>query len=200
MDSEAPANKMLSEKQQRMLELLDEQMSHCIMCSIYKNRCSTYWTSFSEYGIIGEAPGEKEVKANEPFYGPAGSHLWNIMDEFGLRKEQFAIINSINCRPMDGNRNGKPTKQQQVNCYSWLRKFFRVVRPQKILLLGNYAMQSIFNVSSGIMNMNGTTSQYTLVNESVPVILSVHPSMCIYKGEEGKKMLRESISKFKEWR
>lgn len=188
---------ILNNKQIRMLELLDEQFQNCVKCSLYTNgKCPPYWTIHSKYAIVGEGPGENEVYNREPFIGKAGRHLWSIMSEFGLKKQQFLIVNSVNCRPIDGNKNGKPTQPQQDACRMWLRKYIKVVKPEKILILGNYAMNTMIGESMGIMNLNGIKE---FNNEfQANYVLSVHPSMCIYKGYDGKRMLRESIGIFKD--
>jgi len=57
-------------------------------------------------------------------------------------------------------------------------------------------MYNILGESQGIMNMNGLHVKGNEYESNV--ILSIHPSMCIYRGELGKKMLSYSIGKFKE--
>ena len=182
-----------------MLELLDDGLEHCRDCDLYNNgdggKCPPYWTIHSRYAIIGEAPGRDEVQNREPFIGQAGKHLWDTMDKFGLKKNQFLIINSVSCRPVNDGKNGKPTKHQQEQCRGFVRKYLKVVRPEKILILGNHAMYTITGRDSGIMMFNSET----MYNEEFQAnqVVSVHPSMCMYKGDEGKEMLKESIEVFK---
>lgn len=196
---------MLDERQIRLLELLEDQISACNKCTLlYKRKCLPYWTPLSKYLIIGEAPGANEV-GNEPFIGTAGGKLWAIMDKYNLRKEEFAIINSIQCRPVtETGANGKPTLTNMAECRPWIRKFIRILEPHKILLLGNYAKavseELRYADVSGIMKMNATYRLNNIFIQGMPVVYSVHPSMCIYKGEEGRQMLEDSIKVFKELR
>ncbi len=199
---------MLNEHQTRLLELLEDQIDNCDKCPLlYTRKCLPYWTPLSKYLILGEAPGGNEV-GNEPFIGTAGSKLWAIMDKYSFRKEEFAIINSIQCRPVtETGANGKPTLRDMSNCRPWIRKFIRILEPHKILLLGNYAKAvseeerySGPGGIGGIMRMNATYKLNNIFIQGIPVVYSVHPSMCIYKGEEGKKMLEDSIKVFKELR
>lgn len=185
-----------------MLELLEMKISECKLCPHIRHngQCLPYWTPLSEFLIIGEAPGRDEVN-EEPFVGTTGKKLWAIMDDIGLRKEQFCIINTIQCRPMIGNRNGKPTPDDCINCYPWIRKFVKVIQPEKGILFGNYAKSLYDGTYSGIMykNSRGGIISFKDYPEdfTVEIILSVHPSMMIYKGEEGEKLIKESIEKFK---
>lgn len=196
---------ILDNKQIRLLELLEKQISECMLCpEIRRNgQCLPYWTPFSEYLIIGEAPGRDEVN-EEPFIGVTGRKLWQIMSELGLRKEQFCIINTIQCRPMVGNRNGKPTPEYCRNCYPWIRKFIKVIQPEKGILFGNYAKSLYDGRYSGILYSNSRKANLILENKfpkedfHIDVIMSVHPSMMIYKGEEGEKLIIKSLEAFKE--
>jgi DNA polymerase len=185
----------MNNKQYRMLQLLRSQINSCELCPLHNNgRCNPYFTDKSQYVIIGEAPGSNEVEQNMPFVGTAGKHLWNIMSEYGFSREDFLIINTVNCRPINGNKNGKPTIDEMKLCKPWIRKHIKVMSPKAILSLGNYALYHTINEMSGITSYNGTVVKYG----DIPTVLSVHPSMCIYNGEKGKEMLRDSISKLKE--
>jgi len=196
---------MLTDKQIRMVGLLDDQMRQCTKCGLHRNgRCKPYLGFDVKYAIIGEAPGYNEVRDNEPFTGPAGEVLWNIMNSQGLYKKDFFIINSVNCRPVDEHKtwkNGKPTEAQQHFCKPWIRKYLNVLKPEGVLVLGNYAMHTVTGSNTGIMSLNGTVLEEMELDPSfrfnIPYVLSVHPALCIYRKEEGRQMLSESISKFK---
>jgi len=185
----------MNSKQYRMLQLLNKQISQCELCSLHVNgRCSPFFTEQAQYVILGEAPGSNEVKSNMPFIGSAGGHLWSIMAKHGWNRYDFLILNTVNCRPMDGNRNGKPNNEQLETCEQWSRKYIRAMQPKAILSLGGYAMGRLTGMSEGIIKSNASVTQY----ENIPVVLSVHPAMCIYNGEKGVIMLEESIKVFKE--
>jgi uracil-DNA glycosylase family 4 len=53
----------------------------------------------SPIAIVGEAPGETEIKEGRPFVGPAGTTLCQAIEEAGLREADPFITNSIACRP-----------------------------------------------------------------------------------------------------
>lgn len=186
---------MLTRKQIRMLELLDEQLLDCKECGLWTGGASKpYWTVNSKYAAIGEAPGEEEVNT-EPFIGKAGKHLWRIMKAHGFKKADFLIVNTVNCRPIDNqDRNTKPTKDQCEECFPFVRKYLKIVRPKKVILLGNFAVGTFTGEYTGILQKNGMKF-YT---DFGPFILSVHPSVCIYSGRKGEARLYESIKKFKE--
>lgn len=181
------------------MELLDREVLNCTDCGLHKNgRCKPYWTNeYKGYFICGEAPGKNEVDSNEPFIGTAGNKLWECAAQFGIRKEECFIVNSTNCRPINGNKNGKPTELQRDRCRMWIRKYFKILQPEKILLLGNYAMHTIID-EWGIMKKydGGLLTNEIIYGKSVNVVRSVHPSMCIYQGKAGKNKLLKSLEVF----
>lgn len=191
---------MLTSKQIRMLEILDSQILQCESCSLHENgRCKPYWTNeYRGYFIIGEAPGKNEIDYNEPFIGTAGNKLWECAYQFGIEKKHCFIINSANCRPVDGNKNGKPTELQMDRCKEWLRKYFKILEPKKVLLLGNYALFTFINewyIMKKYENDELVTDN-TIYGSDIKVVKSVHPSMCIYQGELGKEKLTKSMELF----
>lgn len=196
---------LLTSKQIRMLEILDKQITSCKTCTLHENgRAKPYWTPMSTYLALGEAPGATEVEQNEPFVGKAGEILAQIMHEQGFRKEQFLFINTVNCRPMDGNSNGKPTTMQSTACRSWIRKYMRVLDPEKIIAFGQYAIKCIDGSSGSVVSRNATTNYIkhfdgTFINEDcidVPLVYSVHPAYCIYSGQKGIDLLKKSVKSF----
>jgi len=187
---------MLTKKQIRLLELLDNQLLSCKDCELWTGGTSKpYWTPKSKYGLIGEAPGYHEVN-NEPFVGTAGRLLWVHMEMFGLKKESFVIINTTNCRPLNKRgTNGNPTKDQCEMCYPYMRKYLHIVKPSKIILLGNFATGVLTGEYTGIMKKNAKVLWSS--NFNAHIILSIHPSSCLYNSNN-KLMLKHSLKTFKE--
>jgi len=188
----------------RKLNLLDNMIGECFMCTLCQNgRTKPYWTEDSNYVIIGEAPGRDEVENNEPFVGKAGSILWKLMEKHGFQKEQFLIINSVNCRPMDGKKNGKPTPEQMTLCKKWLNMYLKVLMPLRGMMLGSYAQQTITNESSNSVVLSNSAvvmmRTESLTVPFIPMIRSVHPAYSIYS-PKGEELLEESILKFKLFR
>jgi uracil-DNA glycosylase family 4 len=70
--------------------------------------------------LIGEAPGENEIKQGEPFVGRSGKLLIDKFQQHGFTRENFLILNSTNCRPVHLNegsvRNDKPTLTEIEAC------------------------------------------------------------------------------------
>lgn len=178
----------------KALAKLDQLIQACARCSLHEGgRAKPYWTLESKYLIIGEAPGRDEVKANSPFVGPAGSALWNQLAPHGLSRKDFAIVNSVNCRPIVLRKNGKPTDEQIRACFHWVGKYILLIQPKKILLLGSYAHKSLFGKDIQVIKNNG---KVYVDKYGTPVIQSVHPAYTIYNEEQGIRLLTEAIEAF----
>lgn len=185
---------MLSKKQRRMLELLDGQIQSCTECLLHVNgRAKPYWTEKSKYVLILEAPGGDEVRENTPTIGKAGRILWDAFMKYDLKREDFLIINSVNCRPMVGNRNGKPTYEEMDKCRHFVYKYINVLNPKFGMVFGNYAMWFLFGIRSGITRHNGNWESN--ISLKVDFVKSVHPASVIYTADN-RKILERSIDVF----
>lgn len=193
----------MNQKTNRMLELLIDEMSKCEKCSLKKTGgfAQPYWTQdYQGWLLIGEAPGNHEVDNQEPFIGKAGEILWTEMLRHGIKKEHCAIINSVNCRPVkkNGKGNGKPTVAQQDICREWIKKFTKILQPDRILLLGGYALEDILN-TKGIRKNNANLVRSMLFDtgELYEMVPSVHPASLFYgNGETDRQLLEIAIEKF----
>ena len=179
-----------------MLHLLDEQIQICENCVLNENGIvKPYWTEHSKYMIIGEGPSELEVNGYNHFIGQRGKMFWKIMAEEGFTKNEFLIMNSVQCRVVKkGNKTGKPSVLHRKMCKSWIEKYFRILLPEKILLFGNFAINSIM----GEWGLEKFYKNDTLMTENklfgskVKIIRSYSPGSIIYEPSR-EKDLRRSI-------
>lgn len=192
---------MLSDKQIRMLQLLDKQVKTCRICDIYRNGCLVpFWTPSSKYVIIGEVPGFNDIRKQTPFIGAAGEILSKVFKKAGMDARDFLILHTIQCRPNSRSSGGagKPTEIQVKNCQSFLRKYIKVVKPEKILCLGNYAKYLFTGNFQGVLRERSVFRECTLDGSNIlyPVLFTIHPAYCIYNTEEGLPMFKSDIDIF----
>lgn len=69
--------------------------------------------------FIGEGPGQQEDLRGEPFVGPAGQLLDDMLSIIDLGRHNCYICNIVKCRP-PGNRDPQP--QEQDACFGWLKR------------------------------------------------------------------------------
>jgi DNA polymerase len=140
--------------------------------------------------IVGEAPGEQEDLRGEPFVGPAGQLLDNMLRAIGLdRHRQSAptvdavtqsaqgcfIANVLKCRP-PANRN--PEGAEVAQCMPFLQRQIELLQPKIILAMGRFAAQTLLHDSlpdvHGIPlgKLRGKVHQY----RGIPVVVTYHPA------------------------
>ena len=103
--------------------------------------------------LIGEAPGRDEDRIGKPFVGRAGQLLTDIIERgMRMRRQEVYICNVVKCRP-PGNRN--PEIDEVAACEPFLNRQIELVRPQIIVGLGTFAVQSLLKVKIPISKLRG---------------------------------------------
>src|ERR671924_986761 len=103
--------------------------------------------------IMGEAPGTEEVKQGVPFVGPSGKLLDRILTTGKLSRDDYGLVNSIQCRPPDNDISSVPPAAF-AHCKVHRDAAIAHFAPQRILALGDTAF-SVLTGESGITEKRG---------------------------------------------
>jgi uracil-DNA glycosylase len=123
--------------------------------------------------LVGEAPGKNEDLKGEPFVGAAGQLLNELLAHAGLAREDVYIANVLKCRP-PGNRNPEPGEIE--TCTPFLREQIRVIEPEVLVTLGNFATKFVLRTETGITHLHGRPQQAGRFT----VLPIFHPAAAIY--------------------
>lgn len=125
--------------------------------------------------LVGEGPGAEEDRAGLPFVGASGQFLDRMLASIGLDRTAYYITNLIPWRP-PGNRN--PTDQEIVVCLPFLLRHIALVRPKRLVLLGNMSVQSVLGTKTGITRMRGRWVEARIegLAAPVPALPMLHPA------------------------
>jgi len=96
--------------------------------------------------IVGEAAGDKEDRANEPFVGASGRLLDKLLHTVESAREEVFITNVVLCRPtMEDSPtvNRKPTPAEVGSCSERLHRTIDIVDPFVVIMLGAVAVQAL---------------------------------------------------------
>jgi uracil-DNA glycosylase len=171
---------------------LEQAVAGCQACALCASRRNTVFgvgSKTADWLIVGEAPGEDEDLAGEPFVGQSGKLLDNMLKAIGLSRGadgraaggtstagdtsapagNVYIVNVLKCRP-PANRN--PLAEEVTQCEPYLRRQVELLQPKIILALGRFAVQSLLQSTEPIGKLRGQVHQY----HGVPVIVSYHPA------------------------
>jgi len=172
-------------------EQLREAVASCTACGLCASRTQTVFGvghARADWMIVGEAPGEKEDLAGEPFVGPAGQLLDQMLravgqsrrvpgaapgedldDQAGDPARRVYIANTLKCRPP---RNRNPEPEEMARCEPFLQRQVALVQPRLILAMGRFAVKQLLRSDEAIGKLRGRVHRY----EGIPVVVTYHPA------------------------
>ena len=128
----------------------------CNRCDLHKTRQNVVFGVGNEQAdimFVGEGPGEQEDKRGEPFVGPAGKLLDDMLSIIELdRRENCYIANIVKCRPP---HNRDPQEAEQDACIGYLRNQVALVKPKIIVCLGRIAALRLIDSNFRITRQHG---------------------------------------------
>jgi uracil-DNA glycosylase family 4 len=65
--------------------------------------------------VVGEAPGQDEKEAGQPFVGGSGRVLKKLMDRAGIEWDGLTICNTINCQPPNNDYPTDPNARAYIS-------------------------------------------------------------------------------------
>ena len=137
--------------------------------------------------FVGEGPGRDEDRSGEPFVGPAGKMLDNIIRAMGLTREQVYLCNIVKCRP-PGNR--VPNPDEIRTCLPFLKRQLDAIQPELICALGAVAAQTLLDTEEIISKLRGRFHDY----HGIRLMPTFHPSYLL-RNKEKKREVWEDIKK-----
>lgn len=137
-------------------ETLEQTCLSCTRCGLREGRHTVVFgvgRKTADVMFVGEGPGEQEDLRGEPFVGPAGQLLDDMLSIIDLNRENCYIANIVKCRPP---RNRDPQAEEQDACIGYLRNQVALVRPKIIVCLGRIAAMRIIDPNYRITREHGT--------------------------------------------
>ena len=146
------------------------QCYRCGLCETRHNVVFGVGNETADVMFVGEGPGEQEDLKGEPFVGPAGKLLDDMLSIIDLdRKTNCYIGNIVKCRPP---RNRDPLETEQDACIDYLRNQVALVKPKIIVCLGRIAATRLIRPDFRITREHG---QWTQKN-GIWMMAIYHPS------------------------
>ena len=136
-------------------EALEHRCRDCTGCGLCETRHNVVfgvgWRE-ADVMLVGEGPGEQEDLKGEPFVGPAGKLLDDMLSIIDLDRTNCYIANIVKCRPP---RNRDPLETEQEACIGYLRNQVALVKPKIIVCLGRIAAKKIIDPDFRITRQHG---------------------------------------------
>ena len=140
-------------------EELQRVCGGCTKCGLCETRHNVVFgvgNQSADILFVGEGPGEQEDLKGEPFVGPAGKLLDDMLSIIDLDREKCYIANIVKCRPP---RNRDPLETEQDACIDYLRSQVALIKPKIIVCLGRIAATRLIRSDFRITREHGTWTE-----------------------------------------
>lgn len=151
---------------------LEQVCGSCTKCGLCENRHNVVFgvgNRDADILFIGEGPGEQEDLKGEPFVGPAGKLLDDMMAIIDLDRSNTYIANIVKCRPP---HNRDPLETEQDACIGYLRNQVALIKPKIIVCLGRIAATRLIRQDFRITREHGCWTE----RNGVWITAMYHPS------------------------
>ncbi|MCX6867577.1 MAG: uracil-DNA glycosylase [Verrucomicrobia bacterium] len=131
--------------------------------------------------LVGEAPGYEKEKKGEPFVGPAGQKLDDILKAMGLFRREVYISNIVKFRPATARQttnNRKPSPVEMAACLPFIHAEIGIVRPACIIAMGGTAAEGLLGLTGTVTSMRGLWHDF----KGIRVRVTYHPSYLLQSG------------------
>ena len=164
------------------------------------------------FAIVGEAPGEQEVRQQQPFVGPSGRELDLAMRQARVDRRKALVTNVLLCRP-PGNKLKDFIRK--INKYNRTHKDDLIESPIDCCLprlenelaghtcfitLGKTATQAVTGISASIMKVRGGFADLEATERSPArrVMPTIHPAF-VLRSPRWSHVFRHDIAKAGRW-
>jgi DNA polymerase len=165
---------------------LKEKVSTCEACKLRAGCTQTVFgvgDENADWLFVGEGPGAEEDAQGEPFVGPAGKLLDNMLFSIGLKRgDNVYIANVVKCQaPSDRH----PEADEIATCMPYLQQQIALVKPKLIIALGKTAATALLGRDAPLGSLRGSTHDF----HGTPLLITYHPAY----------LLRSPGEKVKAW-
>nr|WP_321498932.1 uracil-DNA glycosylase [uncultured Methanolobus sp.] len=156
-------------------EAVEKEILECTDCQLHEtvtNKVISKGSRTPRVVFVGEAPGKNEDETGIPFCGRAGKNLDGMLEYMGLSGDDYAVINTIKCRPP---KNRNPLKSEIKACKPFLEAQIQLLNPKVVILLGNTAEKAF---------CDGEKLEWGVpraVNGKYTLLKIYHPAALIYQ-------------------
>ena len=171
-------------------EELEQQCRACKACALCEGRNSVVFgvgAKDAQIMFVGEGPGEQEDLQGEPFVGPAGKLLDDMLRIIDLERSKVYIANIVKCRPP---HNRDPLDAEQDVCIEFLERQIALIDPVIIVCLGRVAAKRLINPDYKITREHGTWIR----NGNTYLMATYHPSALLRDPSKRPDAFRDLLS------
>lgn len=163
---------------------LEADIRNCQACRLCEGRQQAVPGSGDRQArwlFVGEGPGREEDLRGEPFVGPAGRLLDQMLAAIGLQRGQDVYIaNAVKCRPP---HNRIPEADEIAACRPYLLRQIELLAPQLIFAMGRPAAHSLLDRPVNISAARGRRIEH----DGRALVVSYHPAYLLRNPQDKGK-------------
>ena len=165
-----------------------QNCTRCGLCESRKNVVFGVGNPNADILFVGEGPGEQEDLQGQPFVGPAGKLLDDMLSIIDLdRKKNCYIANIVKCRPP---HNRDPLETEQDACIDFLMEQIALIKPKIIVCLGRIAAMRLIREDYRITREHGHWVQ----QNGIHMTAIYHPSALLRDVTKRPETFRDLLS------
>jgi uracil-DNA glycosylase len=143
--------------------------------------------------LVGEQPGDQEDRAGEPFVGPAGRVLDELLLLAGLDRNSLFVTNAVKhfkWEPRGKLRlHRRPNAEEITACHFWLDVEIASHAPRVIVALGATATRSLTKSAASIQSLRGKLLRH---DSGAWLVVTYHPS-AVLRADENAERIRQAL-------
>ncbi|MCL4309148.1 MAG: uracil-DNA glycosylase [Candidatus Thermoplasmatota archaeon] len=136
--------------------------------------------------FVGEAPGSQEDREGRPFVGRGGRILDRAIEDAGLGKGEYGILNLLKCRPPKNRFDPGAARA----CRPYLDRQLQLLKPTCLVPLGRYALRALDPTAPPIMQAAGTPRTPA---SGPPVFPLIHPAASLRSRAMAKRWRSDAV-------
>jgi uracil-DNA glycosylase len=154
-------------------------------CTACKLRAACEQTVFgmgdenADWLFVGSWPSEDDEAKGEPFAGPAGQLLDNMLAAIKLKRgSNVYLANVVKC---SGSIQRGPQADEIAQCLPYLARQIQLLQPRMIVALGHAAATALLGEDREWASLLGTVHDYAGLAkdgsaQAIPLIITHHPA------------------------
>jgi DNA polymerase len=144
--------------------------------------------------LVGEQPGDEEDLRGQPFVGPAGKLLNDVLREAGLNRTDLYITNAVKhfkWEPRGKRRlHKRPHTSEVTACSGWLEQEVASVQPRVIVALGATALRAVAGSTDSVEAARDLALRHS---RGAQIVCTYHPSAILRAEPDRAQLLRERL-------
>jgi uracil-DNA glycosylase len=179
------------------VEAIRATLPSCKGCELYRHATQAVpgeGSLSSRIMLVGEQPGDREDLVGQPFVGPAGLLLDEILKQLGIDRTTMYVTNAV--KHFKFVQRGKtrlhenPRMSEITACRPWLLAELDALKPTVVVCLGASAAKSLFGGTFELMKSRGKVLSTPYAER---VIATVHPSALLRARDEDTRTKLRSM-------